>query len=202
MNRKFSLVVDPKAFCDLLSSLKFKQQVDQTKTPQSRCWWRRKAVLLWLHYQMGLQWTLILWWLYETQCSPPFSWQLDIPYAQAEERHHRPSSEEEITSGAQACGWDVCCGAPKKLWWRCVLCAWMPPLLYHYIGLNMDLTVLLCTANCAFVMGNFLMYGIKTVSWVFWQASSDGLAEEEHPEGASRWRWDWAPHDQCGENFA
>ena len=49
----------------------------------------------------------------------------------------------------------------------------------HYIDLNMDMTVLLFTAILAFVMGNFLMYGIKTMSWTPWRPSLDGLAEEE-----------------------
>ena len=43
----------------------------------------------------------------------------------------------------------------------------------------MDVTVLLFTAILAFVMGNFLMYGIKTMSsWMFWRTSLDGLVEE------------------------
>ena len=49
----------------------------------------------------------------------------------------------------------------------------------------MDVTVLLFTAILAFVMGNFLMYGIKTMSWMFWRTSLDGLVEEETPEGIS-----------------
>lgn len=49
----------------------------------------------------------------------------------------------------------------------------------------MDVTVLLFTAILAFVMGNFLMYGIKTMSWMFWRTSLDGLVEEETPEGVS-----------------
>jgi len=49
----------------------------------------------------------------------------------------------------------------------------------------MDVTVLLFTAILAFVMGNFLMYGIKTMSWMFWRTSLDGLVEEETSEGVS-----------------
>ena len=39
---------------------------------------------------------------------------------------------------------------------------------YHYIDLNLDMTVLLFTAILAFIMGNFLMHGIKTMSWTPW----------------------------------
>ena len=56
---------------------------------------------------------------------------------------------------------------------------------YHYIDLNLDITVLLFTAILAFVMGNFLMYGIKPMSWTFWRPSLDGLVEEENLKEAS-----------------
>jgi hypothetical protein len=56
---------------------------------------------------------------------------------------------------------------------------------YHYIDLNLDMTVLLFTAILAFVLGNFLMYGIKTTSWTFWRPSLDGMVEEENLEEAS-----------------
>ena len=46
--------------------------------------------------------------------------------------------------------------------------------------------MLLFTAILAFVMGNFLMYGIKTMSsWMFWRTSLDGLVEKETPEGVT-----------------
>ena len=56
---------------------------------------------------------------------------------------------------------------------------------YRYIDLNLDMTVLLFTAVLAFVLGNFLMYGIKTTSWTFWRPSLDGMVEEENLEEAS-----------------
>ena len=39
---------------------------------------------------------------------------------------------------------------------------------YHYTDLNLDMTVLLFTAILAFIMGNFQMHGIKTISWTPW----------------------------------
>ena len=56
---------------------------------------------------------------------------------------------------------------------------------YHYIDLNLDMTVLLFAAILAFVLGNFLMYGIKTTSWTFWRPSLDGLVEKENLEEVS-----------------
>lgn len=56
---------------------------------------------------------------------------------------------------------------------------------YHYIDVNLDMTVLLFTAILAFVMGNFLMYGIKTASWTAWRPSQDVSAEEETLEEVS-----------------
>ena len=51
-------------------------------------------------------------------------------------------------------------------------------LFAHHWWQAVELVVVL---TVAFVMGNFLMYGIKTTSRTAWQPSQDGSAEERKP---------------------
>ena len=137
----------------------------------------RQASLLWLHYQMGFQWTTICWWPHQTKRCPTASRQATFPLGQAEERHVVSSCKEEKPAREKAHSRDVCCEAPPG---RAMMAMFAMCLNacsaamktsephhttnYHYIDLNLDMTVLLFTAILAFIMGNFLMHGIKTMS--------------------------------------
>ena len=101
-------------------------------------------------------------------------------------RRDLPSCKEGEPSRTQMHSRDVCCEAPHVH--ECLryshenLGTTPHNQLSLDIDLNLDMTVLLFTAILAFVMGNFLMYGIKTTSWTAWRPSLDGLVEEEHLE--------------------